>query len=758
MKDTITNMISKSPLTFGVPINSTGKFGNNPDVKMITKGRFSFIRGLTQLFGFRKRSPGKSTVGNPIEFVKVDSNSNLRISQGKAGKVFNTGMSTKLEELFDFWMRDTTDSQQSLSDRQKRISEIVFALQNDPFLSMSADLYADEATQIDVQGKLIQIDCADHRMKERMEDLLEQWGVTQNRLRSVAYNLVAYGDAFWANKVTKNGVIRISPLSIHQVKERLEFSPVQVQEQISLQKGYMTAISRDQRLKQLFDIIEDTKNEEFADLFDTRLFGFVLNDDMVVPPWTITHFRLNIDQSEYFPMGKSVFLKALAPFRQCNATMVLQSLARVMSFPVTVYGVKTAIGMDEALQFDKVNQIREEYENIGDASAGVENFSVNTKIWAPDGLLNVEVFSPNIDINATSDIEMYQDRVVVASGVPKGYLVQEWGGFGNSAISLTEQFKPFARRVFTVQSAILEGLSNLFKLHAAITGEFDYKEPFILSMKFPNEESSDQKLAAKQNSLNLSKDVLETISTIVGAFDDPLPPEVIQDILQKFSFLDPADIKKWVRYNPNKIEKKEQTPEELGDEMGSDLGGSIGGDIGTMSNLGGEDVFVDTPEDNGGDSLEDTGELPDNLDFKTEERLIKRQKYQAMEKKILTEKRKKTMLSRLQEAETILTERAIKEFANIDEAQLNDRHFKYSRLESCNEPMYKVFMKEQSSDGAISLKEEVEEPKESTNEGKFTWNFIKARINEGIEEKGEQKDEISPEDQMISQNIQNLIS
>lgn len=773
MRDNITNVMGDSPITPSTPSNNQQSQALDQSKSQTTsKGRFSFIRGLTQLFGFRRESPNKPFSTDNLQFTKVDANSELRIAQGKAGKIFNTKMSSKLEELFDWWTRDTLDSQQSLADRQKRLSEITFALQNDPFLSMAADLYADEATQIDVQGKLIQIDCADLRMKERMEDLLDQWGVTQNRLRSIAHNLASYGDAFWSNKVTKNGVIRITPLSIYQIKERLEFSPIQVQEQIALQKGYISAINRNQKLQALFDTMESEENEEFADLFDTRLFGFALDDDMVVPPWAISHFRLNIDQSEYFPMGKSLFLKALAPFRQCNATMVLQSLARVMSFPVTVYSVQTAPGMDEALQFDKINQIREEYENIGDSGAGNEAFSVNTKIWAPKGLIELEMHSPDVDINATGDIEMYQDRVAIASGIPKGYLVQEWGGFGNSAISLVEQFKPFARRVFTVQSAMLDGIANLFRLHFAITGEYDYREPFVLSMKFPNEESSDQRLAAKQNSLNLSKDVLETISTIVGAFNDPLPPEVIQDILSKFSFLDQADIKKWVKYNPNKLEKKPETPEELGDDgLGGDMGGGgmMGG--GEMP-MGADDGLDGEAGDIGGGA--DMGEdLPDDLEFEPDAPedapSEKTEAYQRMERSLLREQRKQTLAKRLTEASTIISEKVLQEFSKIDEAQSNNRHYKFARMEACNEPMYRMFQKSTAPEGtsSVPLKEKVS-VQDIMNEGaplKMNWGKIRESLEKETPEEEEAAGISEPEsydnqaeDEERAKNIKSILS
>ena len=751
-------MISQSPVSASTP-NATQNALMARSGTSQNRGRFNFIRGLTQLFGFRRTSAGRVPGANNLEFVKVDANSQLRIAQAKLGRTFHTRLVGKLDELFDAWLRDTTDTYKILEDRNKRISELEFAISNDPFLSMAADMYADEATQIDVQGKLIQIDCADVRMRERMEDLMKQWGITQNRLRSVAYNLAAFGDAFWSNKVTKNGVVRITPIGIHQVKERLEFNPVQVQTDISLRKGYITAINRSAKLQALFDTMENEEQEEFADLFDTRLFGFAIDDDMVVPPWSITHFRLSADQSEFAPMGRPFFLKALAPFRQCNATMVLQSLARVMSFPVTVYSVKTAPGMDEALQFDQINKIREEYELIGETGAGTEAFSVNTKIWAPEGLITLEMHSPDIDIKAVEDIEMYQDRVAVASGIPKGYLVQEWGGFGNSAISLVEQYKPFARRVFTVQSAILDGLSNLFRLHFAITGEFDYREEFVLSMKFPNEESSAERLAAKQASLDLAKDVLTTVASVVGAINDPLPPEVIKDILQKFSFLDQDDIKKWVKSNPNQVEHPEGEPEEFGGEGG--LGGGLGGGGGAMGGLGSGEGEEDTegmmpgPEEGGmpaaGENEEDDLKQTDQEISNAPER----EAYRRKERKILREVRKRRLVHRYDEAKDKLYEKIISDFAKIDESLANQRHFKYSRIEACWEPTYKLFQKESANPqmmAPMTLKEAVRaDINGHVDAAKLNWDDIKRQMHQEDAQAHPVMDGISDE-QYIDEN------
>jgi hypothetical protein len=684
-----------------------------------------FLTNLSNLFGFKKSS-NKGSIQNKIDFVKVDPQSDLSVAQAKLGKVLKTKMGERLGDYFNAWLNETTDTIGTLQDRFKRIAELEFAINNDPFLGMVVDLMADEATQLDQQDKLIMVDCANSRMKQRMEELLIQWAVTQNRVRGAMWNLAAYGDSFWANKISKNGVVRINPIDVRQVLDRLEFNPVRVASDLTLKQGFLTALSRNERLQMLIDTIEEEANDEFADLFDTKLFGYVIANDLVVPPWNITHFRLQAEQSEFAPFGKSHLLKALAPFRQANATSTLQSLARILNFPVTVYEVETAQGMDAAQQFDRVNDAREEYDNIGVTGNNSETYSVNTKMWIPKGLLSMQVLSPNIDISSIGDLEFYQDRVVVASGVPKGYLVPDWGGYGVSGISLTEQFKPFARKVFTLQSAFLDGLTNLFRLHFAITGEFDYTEPFILSMKFPNSEVSSDRINAKQSSLDLSKSVIDTIADVIGSLNDPLPPEVVEDILSKFSFLDPADIKKWLKVRVTKTEGENIPDESSGGSFGGGGGSSGGGGIdfgadegdtsgpsggtnedfdaegspeeGEINDSEFEDVDINSDELGGENvdvnnvDLEDENfeEPQETSEPQEQPKTVKPESYSNFAKKRLTEKRYNELTERYFEASTMIYENIINKFHQFDEITVNRRHYKVSIKDESSETMLRV--------------------------------------------------------------------
>ena len=155
-----------------------------------------------------------------------------------------------------------------------------------------------------------------------------------------------------------------------------------------------------------------------------------------------------------------------------------------------------------------------------------------------------------------------------------------------------EQYKPFARHVYSIQSVVLETIGMLIRMHYAITGEFDYNTPFILSMRFPAIEMSDDKRAARQSSLELSQSIVDLLKTVLGiSEEDPLPEDVVTDILSKYSFLDPTEVQKWMRLSAF-LKPKAGGDEEGGGEgeFDADFGDDGGGDVDMDDAGGGEEM------------------------------------------------------------------------------------------------------------------------------------------------------------------------
>jgi hypothetical protein len=555
-----------------------------------------FSRKLSSIYGFqaveKKNAQTQFERNNQLRFVKVDlSNSAYRVKQAALGSIYkSTELATPLQKYLERWMEETNLSYSDIYERQERLKELAFMVYNDPYCSSACRLTADEATQLDDQNRLISVESGSVAFVNKCYELFSQWGITQNRVWSACYDLERYGEALWSQRVTEKGVERIIPLKPRQLQERLEFSPARMAEYIADIEGNMQAQkNRRSKIDKLIDLLNkkegdlDDLGENFADTFDTKLLGFEFSDGIIVPPWLITHFRYMADVTEFFPYGTPPLLMALAPFQQAHATMALQGLARQMSFPVQVYKVKRTEGVGPATAFDLTNTVREEYDNIGltPQSNSLEVYTINTKIWVPDGLLEFEVQESKVDMDFVADLEMYNDRVAYAAGVPKGYIDQEFGGFGQSGIALMEQYKPFARMVYGIQSAFLEGLGQLLRLHFAITGEFDYNTSFVLSMRYPAEDFGEEKMASRTGSIELASSIIEMLQGVLGLEEgDALPEDVVSSILGKYTFLDPTDLTRWIRLSA--IQKSaaanaspdgdEEGEEGGGDEMGDDFG------------------------------------------------------------------------------------------------------------------------------------------------------------------------------------------
>ena len=559
--------------------------------------KYGFNKFLSSLFGWKK-NPGVSRQRSDIEFVKVDVDSNQRVGQAFLNQnVQGAPLSTKLETLYNKWLSDNTDKVQEVMARQSRLDQLQFMIQNDPYVGRTVTLYADEATQLDSQDTILSIETPDPKMTRAMYQLANQWGLTQSRIRATIEQIASFGDAFWANKVTENGVEKIIPIGQRVITDRLEFSPSHVIEQIKKRTGIVGNLAANNYLiDKMLDTMEETG--EFADLFDSKLFGFVIDQDTIVPPWCVTHFRFAAEGNDFFPWGTPPLIGALSPWKQTTNAIALQQLAQSMNFPVQLYEVKTNENMSPVEQLNLVNLVRESYDNIGvnPNTGGSEVYTVNTKIWAPEGLIKVTTLkAENGESNIDDIIKLYQNREALGLGLPTSFFGEEgwWSGDIKSGKALMQQWKPFGRKCFSMQSAFLEGLADLYRIHFAITGEYDFRVPFTLSMKFPAEEAGDDKFEQQNASLEQAESIIAIIKTAIGAGDDEtLPPDIIRDIITKYTFLDPSDIAKWTRdAHYASVLSSNDEEEDTGDELGGDdLGGG-------MEDLGTEDMDTDLGED-----------------------------------------------------------------------------------------------------------------------------------------------------------------
>jgi len=455
-------------------------------------------------------------------------------------------MNSELQQFYDWWIRETSDNKQSLAHRKDRYKDIDFMIKNDSVISMAADLYADETVQVDTQNQVISVVSKNKKLEKWISKFFNDIQLDQHKLRQIAYSLNSLGDAFLINIIDPiKGITEVVSIDADNVEERLEFNAIDTKKNFFKQnKRYVANLSKSNvRMSDLIDKLKDNKADLSA-VFKHYLFGFIVSPDLVLPPWNVTHFRLS-ENSEFGKWGKSNFINCISPFRQLKASKNLMAMARAAKFPKEKFEIETDENMTEIEKWNAVNEARQEYQNLTALEAVKEEFSIGGQIWTPKGLLDYSLLENRMDLGDIADIELLRDDMIMATRIPKGYLIVDRGAFGASGQSLLQQFKPFGRAVYQIQSAILREVIQLIKIQLTITGEFDVDEPFELSMNFPVIEEASDRLRMKSDTLRLANDVISNIQNALGTRDG-LPPDVIKSVFSQLSFLDPDEVDKWV--------------------------------------------------------------------------------------------------------------------------------------------------------------------------------------------------------------------
>lgn len=480
----------------------------------------------------------------------------------------------RLQRLYDQYMSECMDTRKTLEERFGRYRDLEYCYYNSAIFSTAVDLYADETVQSDAQSQYLTVYAKDKEVERYINNFFTRIGLTQQVLRSAAFDLCLYADHFWVHTLDpEKGIVEITPIDVFAVKDRIEFNALKTIHNSAAKKEYEQILSKSEVLRMLRDSLSDDP-EDYSSYFKNYLFGYELDGKIVVPPWCLTHFRRLSSHSEFSPFGRPLMINAIAPYRKYQSSMNLAAIARNANFPIKKFEVHTDSKMPEMDQMEKVNEAMNEYHNAANSLAYKETSSPETEIWTASGLISFDLFNPNIDLGNVADIDMLRDDLIIATRIPKGYLLPDHGTFGVSGQSLLQQSKLTGRAVYSVQTALLEELTNLVRMQFAITGDYRYDEEFEISMNFPVIEQTNDQIRQKSDTLALADDVLRKLASIMGIDPAGIPYDVARGILSKISFLSPDDIDAWLgsMYNVKK-DKLIQGTGDLGSTGGaSDMG------------------------------------------------------------------------------------------------------------------------------------------------------------------------------------------
>jgi len=559
----------------------------------------SFVGKMLKRFRFM---PQDMKGGHKLVPAEVDT---------KTGKLKAVKFTQQLQKLLDAYIRDHLDSRADFEKREERYRDLEYAYYNNAIFSMAVELYSDESVQADAQNQYIKVFARDKKVEKYIIDFFSRIGITQTKLRAAAFDLSLYADHFWVNSIDpKKGITEVTPIEPHMVEQRFEFNAAKVAKGMADQVKSLANTPGSTLGRLAKELLDYSNGEEVSQMFKSYLFGYGLKGDIVLPPWNITHFRRFSTNTEFFPFGRPLLINAISPFRQLQASKNLVALARASNFPIKHWQVKTDPKMTQAEQFEAVAEFAEELKNMGSTYTFKENFATDAEIITPLESVTFDMKTPNIDLQSIADLEMLEDNLIIATKIPKGYLIADKGSFGISGQSLLQQSKIFGRSVYTIQTAILEELTNLVRLQFVITGDFPYDSDFELSMNFPVIEHTAEQIRQKGDTLELVQNTLDKLAGTMGLELSEFPTSIIRDVFAQLSFLNSEDINNWLMVLSQKKKEKQDAGGMTAGMAGGIPGGDMGGIAGASSTgLGGmenptAETGTEIPEGGMGDAAE----------------------------------------------------------------------------------------------------------------------------------------------------------
>ena len=339
-----------------------------------------------------------------------------------------------------------------------------------PEIGAALDIYSSEATTLNKDNKMLNVNSKSDRIVSVLEDLFENRLDIHVMLPMIVRSLCKYGNEFmFLNMSAENGVMGWRELPVHEIR-RIENG------MLNVYGGNYTASAT------------NLKSDEVKFVWEGH------NESQPYKMWQIAHFRM-IKDSLLLPYGVSILNKARRAWRMLSMMedgMLLYRLERSIErriFKVNV-GLIDDVDVPQFLQ-DFMDNVKR--APIIDPQTGQIDLRRNFLDVSADYVIpvrngqdptSIETLQPAQNQTSMEDIQYMQNKILAALQVPKTFLnFQEAQGKGQNLSLMDIRFN---RAINTVQQAVLMELTKIAVVHLYLLGFTDDLTNFTLSMNNPS--------------------------------------------------------------------------------------------------------------------------------------------------------------------------------------------------------------------------------------------------------------------------------
>lgn len=368
-----------------------------------------------------------------------------------------------------------------------------------PEVAAAFDIYADDSTQLNLDGTKWEIETDDQLAKDEINLLFEELSLP-NFLWDIVRNTVKYGDCFIELVVDianiKRGIQRIKildPNYIYRIENNL---------------GILT------------DFLQEIPIQT-----DSTIFGKIGSSTMqrVVTPLDknqIVHFRMFTSDPTYYPYGKSIAAAARSIYKSLKMMEDAMLIYRLTRAPERrIFYIDTgnlpASKSEHYLEMQKNKFKKEKYynRNTGQIDARFNPMSQDEDFFvAVNGKgsgTKIDTLKGAENLGEVDDVKYFRDKLLATLKIPKDYIVEKEQSPERKA-NLSQLDVKFARVILRVQECIQIGLETIAKRHLLIKG---YPPLTVSKLKIKLPEPSD--LSAKRQ-LDIDEQKARLVQAVKG--------------------------------------------------------------------------------------------------------------------------------------------------------------------------------------------------------------------------------------------------
>lgn len=581
---------------------------------------------------------------------KPDNTNNIDIA--KKGKTLNDMISSDIDNGFMVNVSSLNAFRTLSSDREYQY-QVYDDMKADAVVAAALEMYADDATQYDTEGRIIWVESDDPDVAAFGNRLLDVLGIPEKAWSHI-YSLCLYGDLYLETFKNTSMNDRLPDLLVEPLQNS---GNVFLQKRVhgSFMEEYIEEVANPaniydlQRKGKTVGFIEIPRIEEDT----TKISGMTIsqvnidsqygNDVNVLDPDKYVHIMLAAE-TDRFPetvtltsndgkvgseelklrlkvkRGKSILqdvYKIYQELKLMEDSLLLNRITR--SSIIRLLQVEVGdMPKSQVTQLIKRLKDKIEQKNIMDTREGkfksqaspgpIENI-IYTPKHDGKGEITMSNIGGDIDVKSIADIDYFSNKFFGGIKIPKAYLGMDMDGTGlSNGGSLTRLDSRYARTIKRVQNAYIAGITTLINLFAIDKGlEESHVNNFTVKMTSPATQEDQDRDDTFNSKIGTVSSFLDLISQ-----EDMSTPETRKQILLYFitNFMNRPEITEILEKDETAEKATEENSEEPSEPSFDAGGGDFGGDD-FGDDFGGDEDFGDEGFDEG-ETGEDEGTALDS--------------------------------------------------------------------------------------------------------------------------------------------------